>query len=70
MSFSAWNIPFRGDMQKSPTRAAHAPWISAGVVTLPERLLGFTKGLLVRDPDGHVIQLVEQWPPLRRSRIT
>ena len=41
------------------TRAAHAPWVSAGVVTLPERLLGFTKGLLVRDPDGHAIQSLE-----------
>jgi catechol 2,3-dioxygenase-like lactoylglutathione lyase family enzyme len=42
------------------TRAARAPWVSAGVVTLPDSLLGFTKGLLVRDPDGHVIQLVEK----------
>jgi catechol 2,3-dioxygenase-like lactoylglutathione lyase family enzyme len=42
------------------TRAVRAPWISAGVITLPERILGFTKGLLVRDPDGHVIQLVEK----------
>jgi catechol 2,3-dioxygenase-like lactoylglutathione lyase family enzyme len=32
--------------------------ISAGVVTLPDNSLGFTKGLVVRDPDGHAIQLV------------
>ena len=32
--------------------------ISAGVVTLPDNNLGFTKGLVVRDPDGHAIQLV------------
>jgi len=34
--------------------------ISSGVVTLPDKLLGFGKGFLVRDPDGHVMQLVSQ----------
>jgi len=32
--------------------------ISTGVITLPDKLLGFGKGFLVRDPDGHVMQLV------------
>ena len=32
--------------------------ISAGVVTLPDNSLGFTKELIVRDPDEHAIQLV------------
>lgn len=32
--------------------------ISAGVVTLPDKSLGFAKGLVVRDPDWHAIQLV------------
>ena len=32
--------------------------ISSGVVTLPDKALGFGKGFLVRDPDGHVMQLV------------
>jgi hypothetical protein len=32
--------------------------ISTGAVTLPERGLGFAKGFLVRDPDGHVMQVV------------
>ncbi|MGH7262141.1 MAG: VOC family protein, partial [Nitrospiraceae bacterium] len=32
--------------------------ISSGVVTLPDKVLGFGKGFLVRDPDGHVMQLV------------
>jgi catechol 2,3-dioxygenase-like lactoylglutathione lyase family enzyme len=40
-------------------RVGNFPWVSAGVVTLPEGMLGFTKGMLVRDPDGHVMQLVE-----------
>ena len=34
------------------------PVISAGVVTLPDKSLGFTKGMVVRDPDGHAIQIV------------
>ena len=42
------------------TQAARAPWVSSGAVTLPEDRLGFTAGLLVRDPDGHVLQLVEK----------
>jgi catechol 2,3-dioxygenase-like lactoylglutathione lyase family enzyme len=32
--------------------------ISAGVVTLPDKRLGFTKGMVVRDPDGHAMQIV------------
>jgi hypothetical protein len=34
--------------------------VSAGVVTLPEPALGFMQGMLVRDPDGHVMQLIEK----------
>jgi catechol 2,3-dioxygenase-like lactoylglutathione lyase family enzyme len=34
------------------------PLVSAGLVTLPEPALGFTQGMLVRDPDGHVMQLI------------
>jgi hypothetical protein len=37
--------------------------VSAGVVTLPEPALGFTQGLLVRDPDGHVMQLIAKEGP-------
>jgi catechol 2,3-dioxygenase-like lactoylglutathione lyase family enzyme len=33
--------------------------LSPGPVELPDSTLGFKRGLLVRDPDGHVIQLVE-----------
>jgi catechol 2,3-dioxygenase-like lactoylglutathione lyase family enzyme len=36
-------------------------WISPGPVAVPaEEGLGFARGLLVRDPDGHVMQLVER----------
>lgn len=34
------------------------PFLSSGVVTLPDKALGFTKACLVRDPDGHVLQFV------------
>src|SRR5262249_30664119 len=39
-------------------RAGPFPLVSQGVVTLAAGQLGFTKGILVRDPDGHVMQLV------------
>ena len=52
------------------TRDAEAGWrelrgrqtsfISPGAVSLPDTQLGFTKGLTLRDPDGHALQLVEQ----------
>jgi catechol 2,3-dioxygenase-like lactoylglutathione lyase family enzyme len=36
------------------------PFVSSAVVTMPDGALGFTKGFLVRDPDGHVMQIVER----------
>lgn len=35
-----------------------ASFVSSGVVALPDRTLGFGKRLLVRDPDGHALQLI------------
>lgn len=35
-------------------------FVSPGVVLTPEARLGFSKGFLVRDPDGHVMRLVEK----------
>ncbi len=43
----------RGDRDK-------VPLVSSGVTALPDGKLGFQKGLLVRDPDGHVVELVEK----------
>lgn len=34
--------------------------VSSGVVTIPDQTLGFKKGILVRDPDGHALRLVEK----------
>ncbi|MGH7966898.1 MAG: VOC family protein [Candidatus Binatia bacterium] len=41
-------------------RAGQYLLVSSDVVTLAERKLEFPKALLVRDPDGHVIQLAEK----------
>ncbi len=35
-------------------------FVSTGVIQLPDDQLGFRKGFLVRDPDGHLIRIVEQ----------
>lgn len=42
-------------------RDGNARFISPGaVVTIPEAALGFKRGLLVRDPDGHAMRVVEK----------
>lgn len=40
--------------------AARFVFISPGVVTIADGRLGFMQGVLVRDPDGHPMQLVEK----------
>jgi catechol 2,3-dioxygenase-like lactoylglutathione lyase family enzyme len=40
-------------------RAAKAPLVSPGVISLTETPLGFTRGFLVRDPDGHGMQVIQ-----------
>ena len=34
--------------------------VSSGVIALPEGEMGFAKSFLVRDPDGHAMQLIER----------
>ncbi len=34
--------------------------VSPGVISVTEAALGFTKGLLVRDPDGQVMQVIQR----------
>jgi hypothetical protein len=41
-------------------RLNQTTFVSPGIVTIPEKTLGFKKGVLVRDPDGHTMRLVEQ----------
>src|SRR5215467_14506715 len=40
--------------------AENSRFISPGVVSLNDKSLGVSKGLLVRDPDGHVMALLEK----------
>jgi catechol 2,3-dioxygenase-like lactoylglutathione lyase family enzyme len=47
-----------GALQKLRSRGV--TFVSSGVVTIPNATLGFKKGFLVRDPDGHVVQIVEK----------
>lgn len=41
-------------------RANRTMFVSPGLVQLGRNDLGFTKALLVRDPDGHVMELIER----------
>jgi catechol 2,3-dioxygenase-like lactoylglutathione lyase family enzyme len=41
-------------------RTARAGFVSPGEVDVPEQTLGFDRGITVRDPDGHVVQVVER----------
>lgn len=41
-------------------RTQQSTFVSSGVVEIPEQTLGFKKGFLVRDPDGHALRLVEK----------
>ncbi len=41
-------------------RLAKAPFVSSGVVAFPDTQLGFGRALVVRDPDGHFVRLVER----------
>lgn len=41
-------------------RAERAVPVSPGSVSLPQAELGFRRGVTLRDPDGHTVQLIEQ----------
>jgi hypothetical protein len=38
----------------------YTTFVSSGVVSNPKKELGFNKAFLVRDPDGHAIQIEEK----------
>ncbi|HEX6434436.1 MAG TPA: VOC family protein, partial [Gemmatimonadales bacterium] len=44
-------------------RRGRFPVLSPGPVQLPDARLGFREGILVRDPDGHAVQLAEAEEP-------
>lgn len=41
-------------------RMNQTAFVSPAIVAMPGQTLGFKKGFLVRDPDGHVMRLVEK----------
>ena len=48
------------DMFTQSLRAENFRFVSPGVVVVSDGRLGFSKGLLARDPDGHVMALIEK----------
>jgi catechol 2,3-dioxygenase-like lactoylglutathione lyase family enzyme len=48
------------DVLYAALRKTGAPLVSPGPVMLPDRTLGFSRGLMARDPDGHVLRVVRR----------
>jgi catechol 2,3-dioxygenase-like lactoylglutathione lyase family enzyme len=58
-----WQTRFLGtsaDQAALALRNSRAPFVSAGAVELADGKAGFRKGVTVRDPDGHAVQIVEK----------
>ena len=53
-------VPGELEQATAALRSATVRFVSLGAVALPEGKLGFGAGVLVRDPDGHAMQLVEK----------
>lgn len=57
-----WQTRFSGIDAAEAAHAlgkAGAPFVSSGVVELPDANAGFRKSFVVRDPDGHAVQIAE-----------
>lgn len=52
-------ITHDADKAARRVREGRFKFVSPSVVTTADGMLGFRKGLLVRDPDGHAVQIVE-----------
>ena len=50
----------RADATAEKLKAARVRFVSPGVTTITGQALGFDKGFLMRDPDGHGVQLIEK----------
>jgi catechol 2,3-dioxygenase-like lactoylglutathione lyase family enzyme len=48
------------DAATEPLRMAKTNFVSDGLVSFPGPGLGFTRGFVVRDPDGHAISIVQR----------
>jgi catechol 2,3-dioxygenase-like lactoylglutathione lyase family enzyme len=56
----SWQINLRAPVSlitAAATADAHLPWVSSYPVTLSDETLGFAKAFVIRDPDGHAINL-------------
>jgi catechol 2,3-dioxygenase-like lactoylglutathione lyase family enzyme len=54
-----WQIQFLGHGAGAPA-VIRAPMVSSGVVDFPDATTGFRRALMLRDPDGHAIQIAEK----------
>jgi catechol 2,3-dioxygenase-like lactoylglutathione lyase family enzyme len=50
----------RADVAADKLKSARVRFVSPSVTTIPDRALGIAKGFIVRDPDGHGLQLIER----------
>ena len=50
----------RAEAAAGKLKLGRARFVSPGVATIPDRTLGINKAILVRDPDGHGVQLTEK----------
>ncbi len=48
------------DLLARKLRDAHMRFVSSGVVAMPKDKIGFSKGALVSDPDGHDVLLIQK----------
>ncbi len=58
-----WQTKFLGinvENAANDLRMSRSAFVSTGVVEVPDAKAGFRKSLIVRDPDGHAVQIVEQ----------
>ena len=50
----------RADAAADKLKSARVRFVSPSVTRIPDRVLGIAKGFIVRDPDGHGLQLIER----------
>src|ERR1044071_2071099 len=58
-----WQTRFLGisvDEATQTLRNSRSAFVSTGAVELPDGKAGFRKAVMVRDPDGHAVQIVER----------
>ncbi len=48
------------DLLAKKLRDAHVSFVSSGVVMMPKGKVGYSKGALVSDPDGHSVLLIQK----------